>query len=279
MRKNQKLKMNNEKSLIILFGSQTGTSQDLAERIWKTAKSNNHSAVLSSFDKFNFENLNEKTFLLCVCSTTGDGVEPDNMQKFWKFIMRKSLPKDCMSTVKFSVVGLGDSSYEKFNFTAKKLHKRLIQLGASPLLDVCLCDEQHSQGIEGAFSKWAQVFWKEIGFTAKRIDHFLKYKIVQTEKFETSKIACQVDDLHPFNAKLIKNDRTTDLDHFQNVRLIELEINPNYVQYEAGDVLVMQPSNPKHVVEKFNELFEHLKLDYTQNIKIDSNFKGNIYLS
>ena len=73
--------MSNQKSLVILFGSQTGTSQDLAERIWKKAKSNNHSALLSSFDKFNLENLNENLYLLCVCSTTGDGVEPDNMQK------------------------------------------------------------------------------------------------------------------------------------------------------------------------------------------------------
>ena len=135
------IKMNNEKTLIILFGSQTGTSQDLAERIWKKAKSNNLSAIISSFDKFNLENLNEETFLLCVCSTTSDGVEPDNMQKFWKVAMRKSFPKDFMSLVKFAVVGLGDSSYEKFNFTAKKLHKRLLQLGAIPLLDVCLCDE------------------------------------------------------------------------------------------------------------------------------------------
>lgn len=34
----------------------------------------------------------------------------------------------------------------RFNFVAKKLHKRLIQLGANPLLPVGLGDEQHDLG-------------------------------------------------------------------------------------------------------------------------------------
>lgn len=180
--------------------------------------------------------------------------------------------------LKFAVIGLGDSSYEKFNFTAKKLHKRLVQLGATPLLDVCLCDEQHSQGIEGAYSNWIQLFWKEIGFSKEKIGHFLKYKVLKVEKHENQTLVDHlVDDLHPFKAKVTRNDRVTDLEHFQNVRLIELEIDSICVHYDAGDVLVMQPSNPKHVIDKFNELFEHMKLDYTQAIKIDSNYKGNFF--
>jgi sulfite reductase alpha subunit-like flavoprotein len=38
---------------------------------------------------------------------------------------------------------LGDSSYQKFNFAAKKLHKRLLQLGATALINPGLGDEQH----------------------------------------------------------------------------------------------------------------------------------------
>ena len=46
------------------------------------------------------------------------------MTKFWKFIMRRTVPIDFFETIKFAVIGLGDSSYEKYNFISKKLFKR-----------------------------------------------------------------------------------------------------------------------------------------------------------
>lgn len=58
-------------------------------------------------------------------------------------LLRKNLPSDSLAATKFGVLGLGDSSYQKFNFAAKKLHKRLLQLGATALLNPALGDEQH----------------------------------------------------------------------------------------------------------------------------------------
>ena len=49
-----------------------------------------------------------------VCATTGQGDEPDNMKQFWQFLLRRNLPHDSLSRVKFSVIGLGDSSYQKY---------------------------------------------------------------------------------------------------------------------------------------------------------------------
>lgn len=34
----------------------------------------------------------------------------------------------------------------RFNFVAKKLHRRLLQLGGAALLPVCLGDDQHELG-------------------------------------------------------------------------------------------------------------------------------------
>lgn len=76
----------------------------------------------------------EEEIAIFVCSTTGQGEAPDNMIKFWKFLLRKDLPTDSLRNLNFGVIGLGDSSYPKFNFVAKRLHKRLLQLGASALL-------------------------------------------------------------------------------------------------------------------------------------------------
>lgn len=83
------------------------------------------------------------------------------MKKFWKFLLRKNLPSDSLSNLKIGVIGLGDSSYEKFNFVAKKLHKRLLQLGATSILPLGLCDDQHDLGIGAVLSPWLEEFWKK----------------------------------------------------------------------------------------------------------------------
>jgi sulfite reductase alpha subunit-like flavoprotein len=44
------------------------------------------------------------------------------------------------------VLGLGDSSYEKFNFVGKKLYRRLLQLGAQPIHRRGDADDQHRLG-------------------------------------------------------------------------------------------------------------------------------------
>ena len=51
-------------------------------------------------------------------------------------------------------MGLGDSSYSKFNFAAKRLHKRLLQLGANSLLRPHYADDQHEYGYDSVAIQW-----------------------------------------------------------------------------------------------------------------------------
>lgn len=81
------------------------------------------------------------------------------MKSFWKFLLRRSLPPNFLSSLSFAVIGLGDSSYQKFNFVAKRLNKRLLNLGANSILPLCLCDDQHDLGIAGALNPWLCDFW------------------------------------------------------------------------------------------------------------------------
>lgn len=122
--------------LLILYGSQTFTAQESAERIWRTMKTVGFKGPVLPMDNYPISQLIHEKFVLFVCATTGQGDEPDNMKKFWRFLLRKNLPSNSLCKVKFGVLGLGDSSYSKFNFVAKKLHKRLLQLGAEPLIDI-----------------------------------------------------------------------------------------------------------------------------------------------
>lgn len=151
-----------DRKLTILYGSQTGTAQDLAEQIWRESKRFHFTGTVMSMDKYDVRCLIDEKYVIFVCSTTGQGDEPDNMRTFWKFLLRKSLPPNSLNALNFAVLGLGDSSYEKFNFVAKRLNKRLQQLGASTLTSIGLCDDQHDLGASAVYLKWIDELWKEL---------------------------------------------------------------------------------------------------------------------
>lgn len=134
----------NVRSLLVLFGSQTGTAQEVAERVGREATRLHFSVVVSAMDSFPLPNLPTAPLVVYVVSTTGQGEEPDNMRKAWKFLLRRSLPPTSLQDQAFGVLGLGDSSYPKFNHVAKKLSRRLAQLGGNQLLQVgCLGQDRN----------------------------------------------------------------------------------------------------------------------------------------
>lgn len=150
------------RKLTILYGSQTGTAQDLAEHIWRDSKKYYFNGMVMPMDKYDIRWLINEKLVVFVCSTTGQGDEPDNMKSFWKFLLRKSLPADSLSEMHCAVIGLGDSSYVKFNFVAKRLNKRLQQLGAKTLIPIGLCDDQHDLGASAVYVGWLNDLWNKL---------------------------------------------------------------------------------------------------------------------
>ena len=67
---------------------------------------------------------------------TFQGDQPDNMVKFWRSLLKRTLPKDFLQGLNYAVLGLGDSGYAQFNYAAKRLNRRLGQLGGSSILNV-----------------------------------------------------------------------------------------------------------------------------------------------
>ena len=145
--------------LLVLYGSETGNARDVAERIAREAARGGDDAGsvhCLSMDRFEVTQLPTAPLVVCVCSTTGQGDPPANMRDFWRFLLRKSLPADSLNAVRFAVFGLGDSHYQKYNVAAKRLHRRLLALGARELLDLGLGDDQHPTGYEATLDPWLE---------------------------------------------------------------------------------------------------------------------------
>ncbi|XP_010738368.3 NADPH-dependent diflavin oxidoreductase 1 [Larimichthys crocea] len=263
-------------TLRVLYGSQTGTAQDTAQRIARQARRRQLQVQVSPMDSYNVANLISECLVVFVCATTGQGDPPDNMKNFWRFLFKKSLPAGSLSRLDCAILGLGDSSYPKFNFVAKKLHKRLLQLGASVLLPVGLADDQHDLGSDAVIDPWLTSFWGKAvtlyptlaDVTPLRDDeplpptytfHFLDGVTEKTDDRLSIPTEQPVpSQSHPFPCRLVSNRRVTDVSHFQDVRHIEFDITGSNIEFAAGDVVMMHPRNSAEDVQQFCQL---LRLD------------------
>lgn len=261
------------RKLLVLYGSQTGTAQDIAERLGRQAKNIYFTARVTPMDDYRLAQLIEEQIVVFVCSTTGQGEEPDNMKTFWRFLLRKNLPSNCLSGLLFAVLGLGDSSYIKFNFAAKKLHKRLLQLGASPMLSLALADDNHDLGVDAVVIPWMESLWDSLlqeyplpdgvqrittmtlspKYTVEVVgkDSIVNFKKAGIQKTDLITVGQTPNSSHPFMATVICNERVTAINHFQDVRLIKLDITNSGISYNTGDVLMVQPYNLHETVEDF----------------------------
>ena len=87
-----------------------------------------------------------ESVIIYIVSTSGTGKEPRTMTPMWRSLLRSDLPDDFFEDLHYAVFGLGDSSYEKFCWPAKKLSRRLERLGATAICPRAEGDTQHTLG-------------------------------------------------------------------------------------------------------------------------------------
>lgn len=149
--------------LLVLYASQTGNAIDVAERVGREAERGGCPSVeVFSMDAFDASCLSKEQVVVFVVSTTGQGENPPAMKGFWKFLLQSNLSNHWLEGLRYAVFGLGDSGYQKYNFTAKKLDKRIMDLGAEPIIEKGLGDDQHPSGYEGALDPWLLSLWRKL---------------------------------------------------------------------------------------------------------------------
>ncbi|KAI8806427.1 hypothetical protein BJ742DRAFT_816786 [Cladochytrium replicatum] len=248
------------RNMLVLFGSQTGCAQDVAERVGRDARRKGAIARVIVMDDYDRAQLINEEVVIFVCSTTGQGEEPDNMKMFWKFLLRKNLSPSILSHLRFGVFGLGDSSYTMFNFPAKKLHRRLVQLGAKPLLERGDGDDQHPRGLDGGLDPWINKLWEKIGdiwpetkllpvTTDVLPPPSFNIRLAELESSRQTNVgpsevpeSASARQAKWLNGTIAFNTRMTAEDHFQDVRHIGTNFSEE-VSYRAGDVLEIRPKN------------------------------------
>jgi sulfite reductase (NADPH) flavoprotein alpha-component len=225
-------------TLTVVYGSQTGNSKRLAEKLAHQAEANRLAVRLLRADAYPLRELKNERHLQIVISTQGDGDPPDDARGFVEFILGKRAPR--LPDLNFAVLGLGDSSYPKFNAIGRVLDARLAELGGTRWL----ARGEADLDLETVATPWIE---QAIALAKDALKSAMPLANVTPLRPVASVPVWSRE--HPFAAELLVNQRITGRGSDKDVRHLEISVEGSGLNYEPGDALGVWPLNPPRLVD------------------------------
>lgn len=225
--------------LTVLYGSQTGNAKGVATQVAASAKEQGIDTELVSMGNYKTKQLKAETHLLVVVSTNGEGEPPDDAIQLHEFLAGKRAPK--LDAVSYSVLGLGDTSYEFFCQTAIDFDERLSALGAKPLAPRKDCDVDYDDDV---------LAWQEQVLPLVKDTLASSSAPVTVAGGAVGLTQSQFDKKNPYQATLLANPKITARGANKDVRHVEISLENSGITYQPGDALgVWFDNDPALVAE------------------------------
>lgn len=229
------------KFLTILYGSQTGNAKSVAQEYKAKLDALNIPAKIASMADYKQKQLKTESHLVVIVSTHGEGEAPDDAVALHSFLGGKKAPK--LNDLKFSVLGLGDTSYEFFCQTAKDFDKRLQDLGATRITERVDCDVDY----DAVATAWFETVTHQVKdeLTAKSSQSVAPSLTMSA----TANNAEQYTKKSPYTATLLESQKITGRDSVKDIRHIEISLEDSGIQYRPGDALGVWFKNDEILVD------------------------------
>jgi sulfite reductase (NADPH) flavoprotein alpha-component len=244
--------------LTVLFASETGNCKTLAKALVDKATAKGIQARLADMADYKTRGLKDEQDLLVITSTHGEGDAPQTAVGFFEFLESRKAPK--LPQLRYAVLALGDSTYEKYCEAGKRVDRRLEELGAQRLADRVDCDVDY----EDAADAWIASAVANLAPAARAP---VSASAATTRSDAPSSTA--FDKKHPFQAAVIDNIVLTGRGSSKETRHIELSLADSGLTYQPGDALGVVPRNDPALVEATLEKLS-LSADTPVTVKQDT---------
>ena len=246
-----------EVSTTILYGSQTGNSKGIAEKLQQALQATGHATQLKSLRDYRPQQLKKEQRVVFVVSTHGNGEPPDDALGFFRFINSSRAPK--LNELNFAVLALGDSSYEEYCQTGQELDLRLEALGATRWLNRIDCDVDFAEDA----TNWRQQVLEKADSENKPAANTVPF---QQQPLNAAVQQATVGTAEsPWTAELLSFTPVTDPASDKDVLHFEFSLEDSGITYQPGDILAVKIRNDAALVDA---LLKQAQLDTDTEISI-----------
>lgn len=238
--------------LTIIYGSESGNSEKLADTSAKEAKKRGFAPTVKNVSDLAPGDLAKAENLLVIISTWGDGDAPETAVSFHKAFMESTaqLPK-----TRFSVCALGDTSYEQFCKIGKDFDAKLEALGATRVHARQDCDVD----FEKPYRAWLDAALNAFGPAAPATD------VAATSAFVSAGAPVEYGKSHPFHAELKERVLLNGKGTAKETWHYELGLEGSGLRYEPGDALGIIPFNAPDMVDS---ILKAAKLTGSEEVEV-----------
>ncbi len=234
--------------LLVLFGSNLGTSEDAARRVGDLATAQGFAVRVAWLDDFAGK-LPAEGGVLIVCASY-NGAPPDNAAAFYQWLADGMAP-DALAGVRYAVFGCGNRNWAStYQAVPRFIDERMAQFGAQRLFERGEGDAQ--EDLDGQFRAWRIALWqsvaKDLGVafdSAAETDTRPRYAIEVVEGPQANPLAA----VHGASAMRIAVNRELQSGDERSTRHLEIAL-PTGTAYEIGDHLGVVAENPSAVVAR-----------------------------
>jgi sulfite reductase (NADPH) flavoprotein alpha-component len=224
------------RTLTVLHGGETGNCAGLARAFAAAVADQGLVAQVEDMARYKPRRLREEQDLLVIVSTHGEGDPPQPALDFFEFVEGPKAPK--LPELRYSVLALGDSTYEHYCEAGRRLDRRFEALGATRLVERVECDVDFDETAAQWRAEALALLVAQAGAGCE----------VSAPADPAFPAATAHDKRNPFPARIIDMLTIVGRDSTKETRHVELDIAGSGLSYEPGDALGVVARNDPTVV-------------------------------
>lgn len=221
--------------VLIGYGTETDNCRRLAQALSEHCGESGIATEVIDLARLRPRQLARRDHLVIITATHGDGDPPEPIQDFYQGLMGDGAPQ--LANLKFAVLALGDSSYERFCVTGQEFDQRLEALGGERLIARQDCDVDFEQPARD--------------WIARLLEKLPKANTTGTAQGPArapTSSPPSYDKHHPLTVEVLVNQNLSAADRAQPIHHLELALDQAIPDLFPGDAVGILADNPPELV-------------------------------
>jgi len=240
------------KTVTIAFGTETDNCRRLAGKLKDRCREGSIAADVVNMAGLRVRRLARLKYLVVITATHGDGDPPEPVGDFYEALMADDAPS--LIGLRFAVLALGDSSYEQFCVTGKRIDQRLEALGGERLISRrdCDVDFEHPAG------EWMSDLLSHLPES--------RSKFPQAAPVPSVSQKVQYGKHQPLEVEILANRTLSSPQREKPIHHLELALSVAEFNVNPGDAIGVLPENPAELVAA---ILDNIGLSGEQPVTLD----------